>query len=436
MDRTAHRPTAAAAAMSLAKRKVEELGEQVVSAAVGDIFARSMSAAVGRYAAHASVGEQLERLGTLVIMVHSAVEAAEGVHIRSWWLRRWLWRLRDAALDGDEVLLSFRRRQKAEEEATGGARRLWNAARRVFRSAKSLLMLAGDDDSTAARVSAAVATLEGASTGLADFLKLLDMEIRRPQQAPPPPPPRVVIASFDEEAQGNNDDYRWRKSGSTTLITRQQYDDDATGGDPSSRRRRIPITEEILHGVLLDVHPPPPPRCHGSSDDEPSSSLAGASESEHDDLSYTSYKFTLLILSQNFERVMSMHTTTTTQAAAPPASPSSPARLRVVVGDIRGAVDASDVPEVHGKRWLAEWRRELQGVADGAERALIPAAETAVAEAGGGEAGRIAASRDETGDDDEVRRTARSVHTAAAHLECFVTLVRFAVSHSHGIPTA
>ncbi|CAL5077571.1 unnamed protein product [Urochloa decumbens] len=421
------------AAMSRAKRRVEELGEQVVSAAVGDIFARSMSAAVGRYAAHARVEEQLERLGTLLIMVHSVVEAAEGVHIRSWWLRRWLWRFRDAALDGDELLRSFRRQQKADEEAAGGGRRLWNAARRVFRSAKSLLMLAGDDDSTAARVSAAVASLEGASMGLADFLKLLDMEIRRPQQEAPPLPPRV-IPSIDEEAQGNNDDYRWRKSGSTTLITRQQYDDDATGGDPSSRRRRIPITEEILHGVLLDVPPPPPPRRRGSSDDEPSSSLAGASESEHDDLSYTSYKFTLLILSQNFERVMSMHTATTTQAAAPPASPSSPARLRVVVGDIRGAVDASDVPEVHGKRWLAEWRRELQGVADGAERALIPAAETAVAEAGGGEAGRIAASRDETGDDDEVRRTARSVHTAAAHLECFVTLVRFAVSH--GIPTA
>ncbi|CAL5077383.1 unnamed protein product [Urochloa decumbens] len=418
--------------MSRPKRRVEELGEQVVSAAVGDVFARTMSAAVGRYAAHASMGEQLERLGMLVIMVHSAVEAAEGVHIRSWWLRRWLWRLRDAALDGDEVLLSFRRQQKAKEEAAGDGRRLWNAARRVFRSAKSLLMLAGDDDSTVARVTAAVATLEGASTGLADFLKLLDMEIRRPQQEEAPLPPRV-IASIDEEAQDNNDDYRWTKSGSTMVITTQQYDDDATGGDPSSRRRLFPITKEILHGVLLDMPPPPPPRCRGSSDEEPSSSLAGASESEHDDLSYTSYKFTMLILSQNFERVMSMHTATTTQAATPPASP-APARLRVVVGDIRRAVDASDVPEVHGKRWLAEWRRELQGVADGAERVLIPAAETAVAEAGGGEAGRIAASRDETGHDDEVKRTARSVQTAAAHLECFVTLVRFAVSH--GIPTA
>ncbi|CAN6297360.1 unnamed protein product [Urochloa humidicola] len=282
--------------MSLAKRTVEELGEQVVSAAVGDVFARTMSAAVGRYAAHASAVEQVERLGTVVIMVHSAVEAAEGVHIRSWWLRRWLWRLRDAAVDGDEVLrssLTRRQQQKADEESSagGGGRKLWNAVRHVFRSVKISLLLAGGDDSTA-RVSAAVARLESLSTGLADFLKLIDMEITKSRPPPPPPalPAAPRIPSF-ADAEGN--DYRWR------TLTRQQYDD---GGCLSSPQL-FPIEEEILHGVLDDLPWLPPPRRRGTTlrrlDDvcgsihweslEPKPKRsADASEPEGHDLAYSS----------------------------------------------------------------------------------------------------------------------------------------------------
>ncbi|CAN6180877.1 unnamed protein product [Urochloa humidicola] len=458
--------------MSREKRKVvEELGEQVVSAAVGDVFARTMSAAVGRYAAHASLGEQVERLGTLVIMVHSAVEAAEGVHIRSWWLRRWLWRLRDAALDGDEVLrssLTRQRQQKAEEAETtgggGGGKRLWNTLRRAFRSAKRLL-LAGDDST--APVSAAVARLESLSTGLADFLKLLDMEITK-SRPPPPPLPAVPRIAMVPEAEG---DYHW--SGST-MPTRQQHDD---ASDPSIRQL-FPVEEEILHGVL-DVPPPPPPHrrrfdnvcgriessepkpkrsldgsepeeseahdpvrsfdeASGGSYDEYSSepnnrSLGGGAESE-DDLSNSSYKendaarrkFALVGVWQNIRRAMS-RLTTRTPAPAPASSDdlwttlNQGARLRVLVNDIRRALRASDRPEVHGKMWLAEWRRELHAVADTAERVLpiqnVP------------DIAGVA-----TSGDDEMRRTAQSVHTAAGHLKCFLTLVRLAVSR--GIPTA
>ncbi|CAN6212891.1 unnamed protein product [Urochloa humidicola] len=384
--------------MSRAKRKVEELGEQVVSAAVGDVFARTMSAAVRRYTAHASTGEQLERLGTLVVMVHRAVEAAEGVHIRSWWLRRWLWRRRDAALDGDEVLRSLTRRrqlQKADEEAVaaGGSRRLWNAARRIFRSVKSLLLVAGDDST--ARLSAAVARLEGESAFLADFVMLLDMEIRRPQDAPLPP--RTILKVKLAGSQGYDPSWsasvevRHRSRPWSTTCTRQRCDD---APDPSNRRNLV-IKEEILHGVL-DV---PPKCCRGDEEEpsEPSTSLGGSSEPEHDDLWTTLYLY-------------------------------NPARLRVLVGDIRRAVATSDTPEVDGKLWLAEWRRELQGVADRADRVLmLLVSDTVAAEAG------IATSRDVTGDD-EVRRTAQSVGAAAAHLKCFVTLVRLAAV-SHGIPT-
>ncbi|CAO1940004.1 unnamed protein product [Urochloa humidicola] len=340
--------------MFRAKRKVEELGEQVVSAAVGDVFARSMSAAVGRYAAHAEAAEQVERLGTLVIMVHSAVEAAEGVHIRSWWLRRWLWRLRDAALDGDEVLrssLTRQHQQKADEEsgAGGGGRRLWNAARRVFLSVKSLLLASGDDGT--ARVSAAVARLESLSTGLAEFLKLLDMEITKSRPPPPPPPlaappPQRIPSSA--EAEGS--DYRWRKAGSITL-TGQQYED---AWDP----QLLPIEEEILHVCgSIDGE---------SSEPKPKRSANASSEPEEHDLAYSSY----------MERIRRAANRLTTRTPAPPPAASSDdqwatmshrARLCIVLAYIQRALRTSDRPEVHGKRWLAEWRQELQGLADRAD---------------------------------------------------------------------
>lgn len=72
-------------------------------AAVGDFVGRTMTAAVHRYDTHVSVDDKLQRLEFLVSVLHAVVEQAEGVHHRSWWLRRWLWRLRDSALDGDEV---------------------------------------------------------------------------------------------------------------------------------------------------------------------------------------------------------------------------------------------------------------------------------------------------------------------------------------------
>lgn len=193
---------------SRAKRKVAQIGEQALSAAVGDVVARTMSAVAGRYDAHASVDDQLERLATLLVMVHSAVDEAERVHVANWWLRRWLWRLRYAALDGDEVLLSMRQQRAAEAaEATamtqsaGG--RLWNAATRVVvRSAKSLLVSSrsgGDVD----RLRRTVERLEQACAGLGDFLKLLELDIMRSQA---PPPAAAAAAAAAPETRGCSHD--------------------------------------------------------------------------------------------------------------------------------------------------------------------------------------------------------------------------------------
>ncbi|RLN33225.1 hypothetical protein C2845_PM03G18090 [Panicum miliaceum] len=91
-------------------------------------------------------------------------------------------------------------------------------------------------------------------------------------------------------------------------------------------------------------------------------------------------------------------------------------RLRHLVVGIRAVVQGSDRVEVHGTRWLARWRRELQVVADRADRVLlallappVQADEATVASLGGG----------------ELTRTAQSLETAAAHLDNFLTLVRF-----------
>ncbi|CAO1940002.1 unnamed protein product [Urochloa humidicola] len=94
------------------------------------------------------------------------------------------------------------------------------------------------------------------------------------------------------------------------------------------------------------------------------------------------------------------------------------ARLHCLVIHIRRAVAASDVAEVHGKRWLAEWRRELQDVADRADRVLLELS-TAVPSPDPAETLAYIV---------QVRRPAQSLKTEVAHLGDFVMLVRFAVT--------
>jgi hypothetical protein len=174
--------------MSL-KRKWEEVGEHIVSAAVGDMVSRAIATVVDKVERRAEADGEVYRLDRMVTMVSSAADAAEGVHIRSWWLRHWHWRLRDAACEGAAAMRSHRRRRAAEEEegrraharAAGGPWWRWggSAVRLLFRSANNVLFRGG---ATAAALRSEVARMEETASGVGEFLKLLDIEIRRQEQ--------------------------------------------------------------------------------------------------------------------------------------------------------------------------------------------------------------------------------------------------------------
>ncbi|CAN6180879.1 unnamed protein product [Urochloa humidicola] len=124
------------------KRKIEALGANIASAALSDMVSRGIGAMVGKLEEHRrrpddvdDGEEEVERVDTLVTMVRAAAEATDGVHIRSLWLRRWIWKMHDAAFEGANAVRSFR--QQAAEE--GGARREGPWWSRLLRSAGSLL---------------------------------------------------------------------------------------------------------------------------------------------------------------------------------------------------------------------------------------------------------------------------------------------------------
>lgn len=321
--------------MSSLKRKARELGEQGLSAALGEVAARTVAVAVGRYDAQATVDDQLDQLTTLVIIIHSAVEVAEGVHIRSRWLRRWLWRLRDAAADGDDVLRSFQRRPcAAEEEAeasnTAAVSTLWNAARRVL--IWSAKLFAGDQGTE--RLSRTVARLEKFATGIGDFLSLIELEMRVSLPEPPPLPSLCSAGTY------------------------------------------------LLGGISCE------------------------------DYTAMTRAIVLVVVRRNIRQAIDVFFRATPRPAV--VSYIQPPRdvLKLLHDRVWDAIDkASEKPEVQGRRWLAEWRRQLQALTEKIDLVLQPAAPVETC-------GVL-----ETGDAN-LRRTVESMKTAVAHLRDFAAVLR------------
>ncbi|TVU13216.1 hypothetical protein EJB05_40751, partial [Eragrostis curvula] len=325
-------------------------------------------------------------------MCHSAVEAAERVHVRSWWLRRWLWRLRDAASDADEVLRSFRQRRRAAEEAGPAGRQgrvstLWNAARSFVVSAKSMLFAGGED---VHELSSAEARLEKVATGIGDFLKLIELEIRvslpepapssSPINTPQParPPPKILIAQPP------------RRMSPPIYCLAQVVSSRPAQASPSLRRSH----RESLRSAW-DVH---------------NYDLLHIS---HEEYNARRRRIVLLTAKRNIRRAMDKLRPKARLAASCFQRQDAGRRLHALASDIREALGATDSLKVRGRSWLEEWRRELQAVADRADPVLLQqlAAPAAVTTARG------------RGDDD-VRRAVESVETAAAHLGGFMTLLR------------
>ncbi|CAO1939315.1 unnamed protein product [Urochloa humidicola] len=401
--------------MSLLKRKAQALGEQVVSAAVGEVVARTVSAAAGKkHDAGARVDDQLERLDTVVVMLHSAVDAAEGVHIRSWWLRRWLWRLRDAALDGGEVLRScWQRRAVGASRQTAGASTLWNAARRVLRSAKSS-MFAGDNDDR--RLGRTVARLESMATGIGDFLKLLELEIRRSSLPVLTQSPAGTEQEHDDiggEESNTSDSFYSSTMGPAIFIP--VHGDDfpvmqIAAAVPHPTRHGTTSGDEEDASVVISSDDEP---AMGTTTSDPTSASISRDIYHLSTISHQEYisnraRIGLLIVRHKLRRAMDRFRAAVMPPAPPPAaSRLDTERLCDLVSDIRRAARTCDVPEVNAKSWLARWRRHLQAVADRGEDAIA-----VLAEADG---------------DDEVMAMVRSVEETAACLEAFLTLVRIAL---------
>jgi len=283
------------------------------------------------------------------------------------------------ALDGDEVLRLFRQRRADELAAETGRGTLWNAARRVARSARSLL---GDGDGVH-RLSRTVARLEKLCAGLGDFLKLLELEIMRSLRAPPPSGPAEARGDPAESGILSQPDYPSLDGSESELDLSYISDDEECISQAEYIACKVSIGLQIVTRKLRRATgrlrtPAPPGSC--------------------------------------------------SNPLTPPGLEPDSGRLQWMVANIRDAVGIGGRAGVGGRRrWLAEWRRELQAVADRADRVLQqlaapPPAVPAQAAGGGDEAGAATSLGD-----DEVWRTARSVETAAAHLRAYVTLVRLAV---------
>ncbi|CAL5092074.1 unnamed protein product [Urochloa decumbens] len=363
--------------MSGRKGKVQELLEQALMVVgIVEVVVRVVSAArrFWLYPKKASVDDQLEQLETLVVVLRSVVAEAERAEdmIANPYLREWLSTLRDAAMDGDWVRRSFRHRrptaelEQEQEIISTGGNALWSSAKRILiRAAKTtLLFRAVDRDRDVDRLSGTVARLERESSRIGDFLRLLEHEFRRP-----PPPVGAPPAPPAPDDDSDNDD----------------SDGGGNGTSARSRRTRPLDGSELLERVGAHI---------GSA-----------------------IRIGLMMVTQSIRRAID-------RLRTPPAywrlhmmstEPDMHSLDRLVIR-IRSAVEISDqVGVLHGSRWLTKWRRELQAVADRAERLLLAARTTAAA-----------ATPAEAEAREELTAAAQSVVTEAAHLDDFVTLVRIA----------
>ncbi|XP_073007814.1 putative disease resistance protein At1g50180 [Typha latifolia] len=155
------------------------MAEMLGSALVGVLVKKIASFLSGNYEMQKGVKDKLERLDELLMMIQSAVEAAEGRQIVNPWLLRWLRGLKEAAYDADDVIDTFDYRileEKANNDddkvSSSFASSSSNAAKRMRTAARCLFSC----DEDVKELSSVVEKLERVAADLGDFLKVLEMD--------------------------------------------------------------------------------------------------------------------------------------------------------------------------------------------------------------------------------------------------------------------
>ncbi|XP_072969418.1 disease resistance protein RGA2-like [Typha angustifolia] len=153
------------------------MAELFGSALVSEMINRAGSFLSGKYKMQKDVRAKLERLQELLIKIKNAIVAAEGQEIHNYLLLQWLWRLKDAAYQADDVLDTFDYRILEQEankyEVSSHAAPLFNTAKRI----RTVIRIFFSCDEDVNELNNVVDKLERIAADMGDFLKTLELDV-------------------------------------------------------------------------------------------------------------------------------------------------------------------------------------------------------------------------------------------------------------------
>ncbi|KAL6638153.1 hypothetical protein ACP70R_025725 [Stipagrostis hirtigluma subsp. patula] len=348
---------------------------QVGAAVIGEVAGRVVSKVIDTLGKRPVVdAKKLQRLEILVVKLRSTVEVSEKLGAESASLLQWRDRLKEAASEGHQVLLSFQPRATecdaaadADEEDHGGSKSgavssfprnaLLGMARGLRSTAKALLF--GGDG--AEKLNSAVDKLEQECADIGEFIRLVQIEAssqanmaHRPRKRKRSPSPEYVSASDDCDLE---------------------YDDeDGDIGDCLSEMCEEDVDDEQGHGDgIVENH-----------------------YYEEDRLAYLISAATL-----------------DDGKAEEPAMSMAVERLKDVLAGIARAVEIADGRELIDLEWLAEWADILRDSTQRGHSILgIYGDAKSDKQAAGGEH-----------EEDQLRSAVDSMENLALDVECFISLV-------------
>nr|TKV90490.1 hypothetical protein SEVIR_9G032300v2 [Setaria viridis] len=160
----------------------------ICSAVVTDITSRVISKVTERCSCNkkAAVNDKLWKLNMLCTRIHSSIEASEKHQITNDHLLMWQETLKEAAVDGDEVLFTFRWRALNEASRNNDNRQVGTSGPlaytkiamssmvEYFHNAAKILFSLDED---VEKLNSTVDKLEKLSADIEEFLKLVELEV-------------------------------------------------------------------------------------------------------------------------------------------------------------------------------------------------------------------------------------------------------------------